>query len=72
MDSSQSPYYTLQFHEDTNSPYLYKFDLNQRQWITSNTSLSMNLDKQIDTINMNKPNYTCNEDNSKSFMHCMR
>lgn len=71
MDSSQSPYYTLQFHEDTNSPYLYKFDLNQRHWITSNTSLSMRLDKQIDTINMNKPNYMCNEDNSKSFMHCM-
>ena len=71
MDSSQSPYYVLQFHEENNSPYLYKFPLDQRFWIESNTSLSMGLEKQIDTINMNKPNYTCDENNSNNFMHCM-
>ena len=27
--------------------------------------------KQIDTININKSNYTCDEENSKGFMHCM-
>ena len=31
----------------------------------------MGLEKQIDTINMNKPNYTCDENNSNNFMHCM-
>ena len=71
MDSSQSTYYVLQFHEANNSPYLYKFPLDQRFWIESNTSLSMALEKQTDTINMNKPNYTCDENNSNSFMHCM-
>ena len=71
MDSSQSPYYVLQFHEENNSPYLYKFPLDQRFWIESNTSLSMGLEKQIYTINVNKPNYTCDENNSNNFMHCM-
>ena len=71
MDSSQSPYYALQFHEENDSPYLYKFHLDQRFWIESNTSLSMGLEKQIDTINMNKPNYTCDENNTNNFMYCM-
>ena len=61
MDSSQSPYYVLQFHEENQSPYLHKSPIDQRFWIESNTSLSMELKKQIDTINMNKPNYTCDE-----------
>ena len=71
MDSSQSPYYGLQFHEENESRYLYKFPLDQRFWIESNTSLSMGLEKQIDTVNMNKPNYSCDENNSNNFMHCM-
>ena len=71
MDSSQSPYYALQFHKENQSPYLYKFPQDQRFWIESNTSLSMGLEKQIDTINMNKPNYTCDANNSNNLMHCM-
>ena len=71
MDSSQSPYYVLQFHEENQSPYLHKSPIDQRFWIESNTSLSMGLEKQIDTINMNKPNYTCDKNNSNNFMHCM-
>ena len=27
--------------------------------------------KQIDTLNMNKHSYTCNEDNQNRFMHCV-
>ena len=74
MDSSQTPqapWYLLQFHEDANSPYLYKFAQNEWQFFESKTFIYVALGKQIDTININKSNYTCYEDNSIFFMHCM-
>ena len=71
MDSTKSPNHYLQFHQQANSPYLYK--LAQDEWLTieRNTFLRIVLGKQIDTININKSNYTCYEDNSNGFMHCM-
>ena len=71
MDSSQSRYQLLQFHEEANSPYLYKFAQDQWYWFKDKTFLQIELGKQIDTTNINKPNYTCNEEKSNSFMHCM-
>ena len=71
MDVSQSLWYILQFHEEANSPYLYKFAQDQWLWFQSNTMYYIGLGKQIDTININKSNYTCYKDNSNFFMHCM-
>ena len=71
MDSSQSTYHLLQFHQEANSPYLYTFAQDQWYWFKDKTFLLIELEKQIDTININKPNYTCNEEKSNSFMHCM-
>ena len=71
MDVSQSLWYILQFHEKANSPYLYKFAQDQWLWFQSNTMFYMGLGQQIDTININKSNYTCYKDNSNLFMHCM-
>ena len=33
--------------------------------------LHIDFEKQIETININKSNYKCDEKNSNSFMHCM-
>ena len=71
MDVSQSLWYILQFHEEANSPYLYKFAQDQWLWFQSNTMFYMGLGQQMDTININKSNYTCYKDNSNLFMHCM-
>ena len=71
MDSPQSPYYLLEFHQEANSPYLYKWAQNEGLWFESKTVLYMLFEKQIDTININKSNYTCDEENLKRFMHCM-
>ena len=71
MDLSPSQWYILQFHQEANSPYLYVFAHDQGLWIKNNTLLYIELGKQIDTININKSNYTCYEDNSNNFMHCM-
>ena len=71
MDVSQSQWYILQFHEEANSPYLYQFAQDKWLWFQSNTMYYIGLGKQIDTININKSNYTCYKDNSNLFMHCM-
>lgn len=70
MDSSQSTYHFLQFHQEANSPYLYKLAQDQWYWFKGKTFLYIELEKQIDTININKSNYTCNDKNSISFMNC--
>ena len=71
MDSTKSSNHYLQFHQQASSPYLYK--LAQDEWLTieRNTFLRIVLGKQIDTININKSNYTCYEENSNTFMDCM-
>ena len=71
MLSSQYPWYVFQFHQEDNSPYLYKFA--QDQWLLFDTEklLKIEIGKQIDTININKSNYTCDGENSKRFMDCM-
>ena len=71
MDSAHSPYHQLQLHQEANSPYLYKFAQDEWLYIERDTLLYIQLGNQIDTININKSNYTCYEDNSNSFMHCM-
>ena len=72
MDSSSlSPYYLLQFHQEANSPYLYKLARDEWIWFQRYNKVFINIGKQIDTVNINKSNYTCYEDNSNSFMHCM-
>ena len=70
MVSSHS-WYFLQFHEEGHSPYLQKFAHDQWRWIHSNSFLRLTFGKQIDTININKSNYTCTDENSNRFMHCM-
>ena len=70
-DSPQSPYYLLEFHQEANSPYLYKWAQDEGLWLENKTVSYMLFGKQIDTIKINKLNYTCDEENSKRFMHCM-
>ena len=71
MDLSPSPWYILQFHQEAHSPYLYMMAQDKRLWFKSKTLLYIDLGTQVDTININKSNYTCKEDNSNRFMHCM-
>ena len=71
MDSSQSPWHLFQFHETANSPYLYKFAQDEWLWFESKTLLYVECGKQIDTINLNKSNPSCYEDNSNRFMDGM-
>ena len=71
IGSIKSTWYLLQFHEEANSPYLYKFTEDQWYWFKDKKFLYIDFEKQIDTININKPNYTCYEDSSNLFMHCM-
>ena len=61
----------MQFHQEANSPYLYKFA--QDQWFLFDTEnlLKIEIGKQIETIRINKSNYICDEENSKHFMDCM-
>ena len=70
MGLSQSPWYVLQFHQEADSPYLYKFAQDQWLLFETQTLLKIEIGKQIDTININKSSYTCDEENSKRFMHC--
>ena len=58
------------FHQEADSPYLYKI-VQDQIWFEDKNLLWIQFDKQIDTIKINKSNYTCNEYNSNSFMHCM-
>ena len=71
MDSSQYPYYLLQFHQEANSPYLYDLEQDELVWFENKTMFYMSFGKQIDTKNLYKSNYTCDEENSKRFMQCM-
>ena len=71
MDSPQFPYYLLQFHQEANSPYLFNLEQNDLLWFERKTLFYVSFGKQIDTTNINKSNYTCDEENSKGFMHCM-
>ena len=71
MDSTQYPYHLLQFHQEAHSPYLYDLEQDELVWFENKTILYMSFGKQIDTKNINKSNYTCDEENSKRFMQCM-
>ena len=71
MDSPQFPYYLLQFHQEANSPYLFNLEQDDLLWFERKTLFYVSFGKQIDTTNINKSNYTCDEENSKGFMHCM-
>ena len=64
----------MQFHQEANSPYLYKFAQDQWFWFETQSLLPVlyiEIGRQIDTVNINKSNYTCDEENSKRFMDCM-
>ena len=61
----------MQFHHQNDSPYLYKIAQDELIWFDNKTLLYIQLGKQIDTININKSNYSCYEDNSNRFMNCM-
>ena len=71
MGSLQYQWYVLQFHQEANSPYLYKFAQDQWLLFRTKTLLKIEIVKQIDTININKSNYECDEENSKCLMDCM-
>ena len=71
MGSLPSPWYRLQFHQEANSPYLYKFAQDQWLLFENQTLLKIEIGKQIDIININKSNYSCDEENSKRLMDCM-
>ena len=62
--------YYFQMHEEGQSPNLYKFD-EQWVWLHSQYNYKINLGKQIETLRINKSNYTCDENNSNRFMQCM-
>ena len=61
----------FQFHDEGQSPYLYKFEDNQWLWFESKTLLRIDLGKQTETLQINKSNHTCDEGNSNRFMQCM-
>ena len=60
----------MQFHQEADSPYLYKL-VKDQIWFQKKKFLYIEPEKQIDTININKSNYTCDKHNSKRFMHCL-
>ena len=66
----KTPYY-LQFHENGQSPYGFDIDISQVFWFNSGKALKLHFGQQINTIRVNKSNYTCNEDNSNHFMECL-
>ena len=61
----------MQFHQEADSPYLYKFAQDQWLLFENQTLLKIEIGKQIDIININKSNYSCDEENSKRLMDCM-
>ena len=61
----------MQFHDEGQSPYGYKFDDSQWVYFNSNEALKIGFGKQMSTIRLNKSNYTCIEDNSNRFMECL-
>ena len=61
----------VQFHQEGESPYAYKFAEEDSHWIENDSFVYITLMKQIDTLNMNKHSYTCNEDNQNNFMNCV-
>ena len=61
----------FQFHDEGQSPYLYKFEDNQWLWFESKTLLRIDFGKQTETLQINKSNHTCDEGNSNRFMQCM-
>ena len=64
--------YYLQFHENGQSPYGYDIDMDRSFWLNSSSkALYLQFGKQIKTIQLNKSNYTCKEDNSNQFMECL-
>ena len=61
----------LQFHQDGDSPYAYKLAEKEIHWTKNDSYSYFILMKQINTLNMNKNSYTCNEDNQNHFMQCV-
>ena len=61
----------VQFHPEGESPYAYKFAAENSHWIENDSNVYITLLKQIDTLNMNKYSYTCNEDSQNNFMNCV-
>ena len=61
-------WYALQFHQEGQSPYSYKFAKEELHWILINSYLGFTFMKQTDTLKMNKDSYTCNEENQN---HCV-
>ena len=61
----------LQYHQEGDSPYAYKLTQEEIHWIGKDSYLFFILMKQIDTLNMNKQSYTCNENNQNNFMQCV-
>ena len=61
----------LQFHQEGDSPYAYKLDAKDIHWMKNDSYIYFIFLKQIDTLNMNKHRYTCNEDNQNHFMQCV-
>ena len=61
----------LQYHQERDSPYAYKLTQEEIHWIGKDSYLFFILMKQIDTLNMNKHSYTCNENNQNNFMQCV-
>ena len=51
----------FQFHDEGQSPYLYKFEDNQWLWFESKSLLRIDLGKQTETLQINKSNHTCDE-----------
>ena len=71
MGYSASTRYALQFHQEGQSPYSYKFAKEELHWHGSNSHLVFTFMKQTDTLKNNKHSYTCNEDNQNHFVHCL-
>ena len=65
------PLHYLQFHQEGQSPYAYKFAEEETKWIGNDSYVSFTFTKQIVTLYMNKKSYPCNEDNQNYFMHCL-
>ena len=51
----------FQFHDEGQSPYLYKFEDNQWLWFESKTLLRIDFGKQTETLQINKSNHTCDD-----------
>ena len=71
INSSSAQWYNSEWHQEGQSPYLYKYADDNSYWIKNNSHLHIKLGTQTETTNINKFSYTCNELNSNSFMDCM-